>query len=191
MFHQCCVTSQRRTCWLPDLTLTFCCVHEKSRPIYLLHVRQNHAFSHLWLHILPKSRLFPVFVACSPKSRVFPPHTPTPPHHTGRGYKSRLFPLIPCSPKSRFSHLFLHVRKIHAYSHFLLRKKLRNLHLFCETPSVFPLLLHVCQNHAYSHLLLHVRRNHVYSLHTQSIKEFLRFCEKSRKFNFTPHGAGV
>ena len=75
MSHQCCVTSQRRTCWLPDLTLTFCCVHEKSRPIYLLHVRQNHAFSHLWLHILPKSRLFPVFVACSPKSRVFPPHT--------------------------------------------------------------------------------------------------------------------
>ena len=133
---------------------------------------------------LPKSRLFPPFVACSPKSRVFPPHTPTPPHHTERGYKSRLFPLIPCSPKSRFSHLFLHVRKIHAYSHFLLRKKLRNLHLFCETPSVFPLLLHVCQNHAYSHLLLHVRRNHVYSLHTQSIKEFLRFCEKSRKFNF-------
>ena len=113
-------------------------------------------------------------------------------HTTRGGGINHVFsPLITCSPKSRFPHLFLHVRKIHAYSHFLLRKKLRNLHLFCETPSVFPLLLHVCQNHAYSHLLLHVRRNHVYSLHTQSIKEFLRLCEKSRKFNFTPHGAGV
>ena len=138
MSHQCCVTSQRRTCWLPDLTLTFCCVHEKSRPIYLLHVRQNHAFSHLWLHILPKSRLFPVFVACSPKSRVFPPHTPTPPHHTGRGYKSRLFPLIPCSPKSRFSHLFLHVRKIHAYSHFLLRKKIAKFASFLRNSFTVP-----------------------------------------------------
>ena len=146
---------------------TFGCIFCQSHAYsqFLLHVRRNHAYSlHTHLH-----------------------------HHTTRG-RGILFPLIPCSPKSRFSHLFLHVRKIHAYSHFLLRKKLRNLHLFCETPSVFPLLLHVnhvCQNHAYSHLLLHVRRNHVYSLHTQSIKEFLRFCEKSRKFNFIPHGAGV
>ena len=147
----------------PTFGCIFCQSHAYSQ--FLLHVRRNHAYSlHTHLH-----------------------------HHTTRGG----------GINHVYSHLF-HVRRNHAFPTFscmfakftliptfCCAKKLRNLHLFCETPSVFPLLLHVCQNHAYSHLLLHVRRNHVYSLHTQSIKEFLRFCEKSRKFNFTPHGAGV
>ena len=45
----------------------------------------------------PKSRLYPLFVACPPKSRLFPPFVACSP-------KSRLFPpSVVCSPKSLFT----------------------------------------------------------------------------------------
>ena len=81
-------------------------------------------------------------------------------------------PFLACSQNSRLFPLSV-AQKIAKFASFL-----RN------SFSVPTFVACVCQNHAYSHLLLHVRRNHVYSLHTQSIKEFLRFCEKPRKLHF-------
>ena len=107
----------------------FCCVHEKSRPTYLLHVRQNHASFPTFGCIFAKITRIPTF-CCMFAEITRIPSTHTHLHHdtTRGGAVNHVYShLLHVRRNHAFAHLFLHVRKNDAYSHILLRKNVAKI----------------------------------------------------------------